>query len=166
MKGVTALKKKKWLIAAVVLLAMFVLSGAPHFLSMMLSTSTYTKVIETNWGIDLPEDGAKEVYSFSEPSFHGDGIRYHVIDYPAGNESKKIQNAMFQIEKVFSEADVPSQGQIAAVEEILKDIDIPDDVIPDWSKCQLVYMKQHDNSELYLFYWSGTGTIYVVESFF
>ena len=159
-------KKTKIIIGtAVVLLALFVLSGAPHFLSMMLSTSTYTKVIETNWGIDLPEDGAKEVYSFSEPSFHGDGIRYHVIDYPAGNESKKILNAMFQIEKMFSEADVPSQGQIAAVEEFLKDIDIPADVVPDWSKCQLVYMKQNDNSELYLFYWSGTGTIYVVESF-
>ncbi|MBQ7001511.1 MAG: hypothetical protein IJN67_10775, partial [Oscillospiraceae bacterium] len=66
---------------------------------------------------------------------------------------------------VFSEADVPSQGQIAAVVEFLKDIDVPADVIPDWSKCQLVYMKQNDNSELYLFYWSGTGTIYAVESF-
>ena len=55
-------KKTKIIIGtAVVLLALFVLSGAPHFLSMMLSTSTYTKVIETNWGIDLPEDGAKEV---------------------------------------------------------------------------------------------------------
>ena len=108
MKGSVPMKKKKWLIVAVVLLALFVLSGAPHFLSMMLSTSTYTKVIETNWGIDLPEDGGKEVYSFSEPSFHGDGIRYHVIDYPAGNESKKILNAMFQIEKVFSEAVVES----------------------------------------------------------
>ena len=37
----------------------------------------------------LREAGAKEVYAFSEPSFHGDGIRYHVIDYPAGNETKK-----------------------------------------------------------------------------
>ena len=51
------------------------------------------------------------------------------------------------------------------MEEFLKDIDIPADVIPDGGKCQLVYMKQNDNSELYLFYWSGTGTIYVVESF-
>lgn len=159
-------KKTKIIIGtAVVLLALVMLSGAPRFLGMVLSTSTYTKVIETNWGIGLPEDGAKEVYSFSEPSFHGDGIRYHVIDYPAGNESKKILNAMFQIEKVFSEADLPSQGQVAAVEELLKGIDIPADVLPDWSRCQLVYMKQNDNSELYLFYWSGTGTLYVVESF-
>lgn len=159
-------KKTKIIIGtAVVLLALVMLSGAPRFLGMVLSTSTYTKVIETNWGIGLPEDGAKEVYSFSEPSFHGDGIRYHVIDYPAGNESKKILNAMFQIEKVFSEADLPSQGQVAAVEELLKGIDIPADVIPDWSRCQLVHMKQNDNSELYLFYWSGTGTLYVVESF-
>lgn len=150
---------------AAVLLVLLVLSGAPRFLSLILSTSTYTNVIEMNWGIDLPEDDAKELYSFSEPSFHGDGIRYHVIDYPVGNESKRVLNSMSQIEKVFSDADAPTQGQIAAVEEFLKGIDIPADVIPDWSKCQLIYMKQNDNSELYLFYWSGTGTIYVVESF-
>lgn len=159
-------KKTKIIIGtAAVLLVLFVLSGAPRFLSLILSTSTYTNVIEMNWGIDLPEAGAKELYSFSEPSFHGDGIRYHVIDYPAGNESKRVLNSMSQIEKVFSDADAPTQGQIAAVEEFLKGIDIPADVIPDWSKCQLIYMKQNDNSELYLFYWSGTGTIYVVESF-
>ena len=150
---------------AAVLLVLLVLSGAPRFLSLILSTSTYTNVIEMNWGIDLPEDGAKELYSFSEPSFHGDGIRYHVIDYPVGNESKRVLNSMSQIEKVFSDADAPTQGQIAAVEEFLKGIDIPTDVIPDWSKCQFIYMKQNDNSELYLFYWMGTGTIYVVESF-
>ena len=150
---------------AAVLLVLLVLSGAPRFLSLILSTSTYTNVIEMNWGIDLPEDGAKELYSFSEPSFHGDGIRYHVIDYPVGNESKRVLNSMSQIEKVFSDADAPTQGQIAAVEEFLKGIDIPTDVIPDWSKCQLIYMKQNDHSELYLFYWSSTGTIYVVESF-
>lgn len=162
------MKKRKKIImsTAVVLIALFLLSGAPRFLGMMLLTSTYTTVIERNWEIDLPEAGAKEVYSFSEPSFHGDGIRYHVIDYPVGNESKKNQNTMFQIEKVFSETDFPTEGQIAAVEGLLKDIDIPDDIIPDWSKCQLIYMIQDDGSELYLFYWSGTGTIYVVESFF
>lgn len=150
---------------AAVLLVLLVLSGAPRFLSLILSTSTYTNVIEMNWGIDLPEDDAKELYSFSEPSFHGDGIRYHVIDYPAGNESKRVLTSMSQIEKVFSDADIPTQGQIAAVEDLLKGTDIPADVIPDWSKCQLIYMKQKDNSELYLFYWSGTGTIYVIESF-
>ncbi len=159
-------KKTKIIIgAAVVLLALFVLGGVPRFLGMMLSTSTYTKVIESNWGIDLPEAGAKEVESYSNPSFHGDGVRYHVIDYPAGNESKKIQDAMFQIEKVFVEADFPTEAQLADAEKLLKEIDVPSDSIPDWSKCQLVYMTQDDGSELYLFYWSGTGTIYVVESF-
>ena len=159
-------KKTKIIIGtAVVLLALFVLSGAPHFLSMMFSTSTYTKVIETNWGIDLPEDGAKEVYSFSEPSFHGDGIRYHVIDYPAGNESKKIQNAMFQIGKLNSEFSLPTEGQLSAVEELLKGIDIPADMVPEWSERRLLYRRQDDGSELYLFYNSGAGTFYVIESF-
>lgn len=158
-------KKTKIIIGVAVLLFLFIMSGAPRLLYMMISNSTYTKVIETNWGIDLPEAGAKEVYSYSVPSFNGDGIRYHVIDYPLGNESQKIQNAFFQIEKVFNKAGVPSEEQITAVEELLKDIDIPADVIPEWSRCQLVYERQEDNSELYLFYWGGTGTIYVVESF-
>lgn len=72
---------------------------------------------------------------------------------------------MFQIEKVFAEAAIPTEGQIADAEERLKGIDIPGDSLPDWSKCQLVYRKQQDNSELYLFYRSETGTIYIVESF-
>lgn len=160
-------KKTKIIIgAAVILVALFLLSGAPRYLYMMIPNTSYTKVIEANWGIDLPEDGAKAVYSFSESSFHGDGIRYHVIDYPAGNESKKILNAMFQIEKIFSETELPTEGQLADAEKLLKEIDVPADSIPDWSKCQLVYMTQNDGSELYLFYWSVTGTIYVVESFF
>lgn len=153
-------KKTKIVIGtvAVVLIVLWSLNG-------VLSNRPYTKVLEVNWGIDLPEAGVEEVYSFSAPSFHGDGIRYHVIDYPAGNESKRILNAMFQIEKIFAGADFPTSEQIADVEELLKDIDIRGDAIPDWSKYQLVYMKQQDNSELYLFYWSGTGTIYIVESF-
>ena len=129
------------------------------------STNPYTKVIEKNWGIELPAEGAKDIYSYSEPSPHGDGIRYHVIDYPVGNETKKIQNTVFSLEKVFLHSIQPTVEQVLYVNQLLEKIDITEDVIPDWSKCNLLYQKKDDNSELYLFYWSGTGTLYVVESF-
>lgn len=81
------MKKKAKIIIGVMVIV--ILLTALLGLIGLFSNRPYTKVLEVNWGIDLPEAGAKEVYAFSEPSFHGDGIRYHVIDYPAGNETKK-----------------------------------------------------------------------------
>jgi len=132
---------------------------------LLNSIYSYTRVLKSNWGINLPRAGAKEIFAYSEPSFHGDGIRYHVIDYPVGNETKKIQNTVFQLEKVFLNSSQPTEAQVRYVEQFLAQIDIKDDVIPDWRKCDLVYLKQEDNSELFLFFWSGTGTVYIVESF-
>ena len=129
------------------------------------SVNSYTRVLKINWGIDLPKAGAKEIYAYSEPNFHGDGIRYHVIDYPIGNESKKIQNTVFQLEKIFLHSPQPTEEQISYVENLLEQIDVKEDVIPDWAKCKLVYLIQEDHSELFLFYWEGTGTVYIVESF-
>ena len=113
----------------------------------------------------MPKAGAKEIFAYSEPSFHGDGIRYHVIDYPIGNESKRMQNSVFQLDKIFLHSPQPTEEQIRYVEQLLEQIDVKEDVIPDWGKCELVYLKQEDSSELFLFYWSGTGTVYIVESF-
>ena len=132
---------------------------------LMNSTNSYTRVLKTNWGIELPKAGAKEIFAYSEPSFHGDGIRYHVIDYPIGNESKRMQNSVFQLDKIFLHSPQPTEEQIRYVEQLLEQIDVKEDVIPDWGKCELVYLKQEDSSELFLFYWSGTGTVYIVESF-
>ena len=38
-------------------------------------------------------------------------------------------------------------------------------VIPDWERCSLINLKQEDGSELFLFYQSETGTVFIVESF-
>ena len=126
--------------------------------------NSYTRVLKTNWGIELPEAGAEAVFSYSEPSFHGDGIRYHVIDYPIGSESKKMQDVAFQLEKLFGGIQ-PTEGQIDYVEQLVKQIDANDMVIPDWKKCSLINLKQEDGSQLFLFYQSGTGTVFIVEDF-
>ena len=44
---------------------------------------SYASVLEANWGVELPIKAlCKEVYKADTgPSFHGDGIRYHVFSY-------------------------------------------------------------------------------------
>ena len=128
------------------------------------SVNSYTRVLKTNWGIELPEARAKAVFSYSEPSFLGDGIRYHIIDYPIGNENKKMQNVAFRLDKLFGGIH-PTEAQIDYVEQLLKQIDANDMVIPDWERCSLINFKQEDGSELFLFYQSETGTVFIVESF-
>ena len=53
---------------------------------------SYFSVLETNWGIELPVKAiCKEVYSEDTgPSFHGDGIRYHVFSYFKSSEIEKM----------------------------------------------------------------------------
>ena len=43
----------------------------------------YSHILRLNWNLILPSDsGCSEIYSDdSGPSFHGDGIRYHVFNY-------------------------------------------------------------------------------------
>lgn len=156
-------KKLKTVIYCILMLiALFVVI---MMLWMHFSTKPYPKVIQKNWQIEVPSEGARNLYSYSEPSPHGDGIRYHVIDYEIGNESKRVQNSVFQLGKIFLHAAQPTESQIAYVEELLQETTVPEDEFPDWEKCQLVSEKKDDSSEIFMFYWSGTGTLYVVESF-
>ena len=59
----------------------------------------------------------------------------------------------------------PTEVQIDHAEQLLKQIDADDKVIPDWKRCSIINLKQEDGSELFLFYQSGTGTVFIVESF-
>ena len=133
--------------------------------SLWSSFNSYTRTVKANWGIDLPQSGANEIFGYSEPSFHGDGIRYHVIDYPWENGSKKTEKTASQLESIFSDAKQPTESQIAKVEQLMRGIDTEEDLIPDWSMCSLLYQRQGDGSELFLFFSSEEMTIYIVENF-
>ena len=93
------MKKKIIIIASIV-----VVIALGVVLYNSLFNTPYTEIIESIWNIDLPEAGAKEIYSYSEPSFHGDGIRYHVIDYPIGNEKYQIPFGQYALHII---SDVP-----------------------------------------------------------
>lgn len=134
------------------------------FLVSCRSVGGYGKTVRANWGIELPEYGAKEEFAYSTSSPHGDGVRYHVIDYPAGNESEKSQDSIFQLEKLFNNTPCPTEDQIERTELLLDSIGVEGGGV-DWYRCRVIYLKQSDNSELFLYYLSETGTVYIVESF-
>ena len=155
-------KKVKTIIISIFLV--IVVCSFCLLLKLYFSTNSYIKILKMNWDIDLPKEEENQLFHYSEPSPHGDGIRYHVIDYP-GDESKYSQNIILQLEKNFLGASQPTKDQIDYVNQLLAKIDVDDKYIPDWNRCLLVYKRQTDNSELFLFYYSDTATLYILESF-
>ena len=127
----------------------------------------YTEVIENNWGIALPSYGMKEIFSYSQPSPHGDGVRYHVLDYRAGDETKKGQDALFQLAKLFSGAPVPDEDEAERMEHLVGGIPgiPPRAALPRDGRCLVKHYVKEDGSELYLLRKADTETVYVIENF-
>lgn len=156
-------KFKKWPVIAVALLVVGIILLAD--LSRVASgLSEYHQVVKLNWEIDLP-GGYEELYAYSEPSFHGDGLRYHVLDYPAGAEDKKNLERIWRIEQLFRDAELPSEWEIERINGWLDEMGVPGEFAPDYGRCELLYARKEDHSELYLLWQAGDGTLYVVESF-
>ena len=157
------MKNKKKINTIFIIFLILIVCSFCLLLKLYFSTNSYIKILKMNWDIVLPKE-ENQLFHYSEPSPHGDGIRYHVIDYP-GDESKHSQNIVFQLEKNFLGASQPTKDQIDYVNQLLAKIDVDDKYIPDWNRCLLVYKRQTDNSELFLFYYSDTATLYILESF-
>lgn len=51
----------------------------------LLVRRDYTAVVELNWGLSLPESREAVYKTDSGLSFHGDGTRYHVLQYTVGS---------------------------------------------------------------------------------
>lgn len=132
-------------------------------LKSYFSSNSYAKVLSLNWNIKLPEEG-EILYDYSEPSPHGDGIRYHVIDY-SDADTKQTQNNIFLLDNIFVGAKQPTNEQIERANQLLSQIDVVDKYIPEFNNCLLIYRKQEDNSELFLFYCRDKATLYILESF-
>lgn len=156
------MKKSKKIIF--IIAGIFCIIFAMCFL-LFRTLNKYTTVHRINWGIELPQEGAKDIFGYSTPSFHGDGVRYHVIDYPVEKGGQRRQNTALKLENIFLDANTPTIEQVERVKEIIEQIDVNDNMIPEWEKCKLIYLKEKDSSELFLFYLAETSTVYVVEDF-
>ena len=131
------MKKKRILLAILVAL----ISTWTIYKSIVPS---YFSVLEANWGIELPVKAiCKEVYSEDTgPSFHGDGIQYHVFRFTNSSE----------IEKMLPWSDV--NGNTLAWSQ----------TDPDYDSCFCWYKNEHDNSEIIIFWNPEINRLYIVEN--
>ena len=132
------------------------LSGPP-LLAVQLAVScrqtagASMRTVNLNWELDLPMPGQARLYETdSGPSFHGDGERYHVLEY-AGDG--RLEQALAEQATLLPSAENP-------VTEILDDLSVPADQRPDFADCG-VFTAGHpsdDRNRLYLLVNSaGTG---------
>ena len=155
-------KKKTLLVIIVVLISVWTIYRA--------IIPSYASVLEANWGIELPIKAlCKEVYEADTgPSFHGDGIRYHVFSY---KNSAAIEQMLPWSDK---DGNTLAWSQIQGEEKNyqtyteasdiwLSKLVIPEEQYPDYDACLCWYKNAHDNSEIIIFWNPEINRLYIVE---
>lgn len=127
-------------------------------LSALLHPGDYTSILALNWDLSLPS-GSQSVYETdSGASFHGDGTRYHVLDYPESST----------LETVLSWQDAPPAENLEAeMTQLLDNLSVPQEERPDMTRCRWYSATDPDDSRncLYLLL-SPSGTrLYIMEFF-
>lgn len=148
-------KKRIVIVIAVCILVAFCCIGWRVF-------SNYSRIIEANWGITLPwKARLTEVYQQdSGPSFHGDGVRYHVYSY----KYEDYIDLMF----AWPPTEYPTNFYATtseAAEAWLDEIVVPAEERPDYANCSSWHKSQEDNSEIIFFWDSEQNRLYIVENF-
>lgn len=123
---------------------------------------SYSSVLDSNWGFSLPVRAlCLEVYEKdSGPSFHGDGVRYHVFSY-------QFEEAIGQM-LAWSSAEGKTVFQETyrdAANGWLDDVEVPTENRPDFGQCLFWYDRQEDNSQILVCWNPQEKTVSVIESF-
>lgn len=123
---------------------------------------SYASVLEANWGVELPIKAlCKEVYKADTgPSFHGDGIRYHVFSY----RYEDYIDLMFAWSGNLENETLFYQSYSEASDIWLDELDIPMEQYPDYDACFCWYKSEHDNSEIIIFWNPEINRLYIVEN--
>ena len=123
---------------------------------------SYASVLVANWGVELPIKAlCKEVYKADTgPSFHGDGIRYHVFSY----RYEDYIDLMFAWSGNLENETLFYQSYSEASDIWLDELDIPMEQYPDYDICFCWYKSEHDNSEILIFWNPEINRLYIVEN--
>ena len=124
--------------------------------SLIGDAGGYAWTVNANWELDLPMEDACLYEADSGASFHGDGLRYHVLEYA---------------DTAGLEAALESQTEAltalpAGAEAILEGLSVPADWRPDPAACR-GFTAPHptdDRNELYLLLAPDGIRLYVLES--
>ena len=125
--------------------------------SFLQTAGDYMRTVNLNWELDLPASQGCLYETDSGASFHGDGERYHILEY-AGDG---------QLEQALAEQATPLPSAENPVTEILDDLSVPADQRPDFADYG-VFTADHpsdDRNRLYLLVNSAGTRLYVVEFF-
>ena len=146
-------KKKILLVIIVVLVTVWTIYRA--------IIPSYSSVLEANWDIELPVKAlCKEVYSEDTgPSFHGDGIRYHVFSY----RYEDYIDLMFAWSGNLENRTLFYQSYSEAADIWLGELGIPQEQYPDYDSCFCWYKNEYDNSEIIIFWNPEINRLYIVE---
>ena len=149
------MKKKKILLLIIVVL----ISVWTIYRSIVPS---YSSVLEANWGFELPVKAlCNEVYSEDTgPSFHGDGIRYHVFSY----RYEDYIDLMFAWSGNLENRTLFYQSYSDAADMWLGELGIPQEQYPDYDACFCWYKNERDNSEIIIFWNPEINRLYIVEN--
>ena len=129
-------------------------------LSLYAKTS-YSRVLEANWGISLPFKARnREVFSQDNSGFHGDGIRYHVYRY----QYEDYIDLMFAWRNREG-ATIFHDSYSKAAEAWLDELQVPRSQRPSYEVCSYWYKSQEDHSELLIFWNPENNHLYILESF-
>lgn len=119
----------------------------------LYSHRSYLEVVRLNWGIELPKDG-NEIYSTdSGPSFHGDGVRFHIFQY--------------NHELTFPDRETETSS-IENVSALLTQLAVPLEHRPDLDHVTLVelHAKKDQRNTLYLLYDTEEQRLFILENFY
>ena len=148
-----------YILAGVVLAVMlpftvlFVLNDSPDF----------ADTLEANWQIVLADNaGWVEVYrADSGASFHGDGIRYHVITY---DDESKIAN---MVDWTTHEGTTRWHNTYReSADAWLGEINADEEQYPQYDDSVYYYQQKSDGSEIIMFWNEDEDKVYIVESFY
>ncbi len=148
--------KKKWLWALAALFAVALLAS-------VLLVPDYCPVLRANWGITLPAEARlRQVYEKdSGPSFHGDGIRYHVFSY----QYEDFTEELFAWAGPNDRHATRHYGSLEeAAQAWLDDIEVPADRRPDYANCDHWNGSKNGNCEIIFFRDTGKNTLYIIEN--
>lgn len=148
--------KRKKIIVVIIIIILFLAFIARQFIPL------YSLTMMGNWGISLPAAAfCTEVYEKdSGSSFHGDGIRYHIYNYHSEDAiSSMVEWSSEERETLY--CDSLSDAGKAWLDEI----EVSEELHPDYENCVTWYDSQVDNSEIVIFWDKNEKKLYVIESF-